>query len=215
MGKVICVTGCGDPPAAYFHEVIVWPRPDPPTISGATFRQRVVSADDAVKFIIRRPWRSVVSPAPARRTRSWRSPDGSARSGRPARTSRSTCSPAARQFPPTPERLLSGSTVSRCACRTSRTDRPRAAISSGTMDYVDIHLSRGAARWLGYYGKVGIAIVEVSRNHRVWGVDPAASVRQQPDVARTLPKVILEVQLGHPSSHLEGMRHLLRHRAAT
>ncbi len=175
-------------------------------IRSAAFRQRVVSADDAVKFI--HPGDTVAISGFA----SAGTPKDSivALAGRIGQI-RSTGTDftinllTGASVSSDTERLLSE--VDGIALRMPYQSEPtaRGRINSGTMDYVDIHLSHVAQQvWLGYYGKVDIAIVEVSGITESGELIPAASVGNNKTWLDVAEKVILEVNSAIPS-HLEGM----------
>ena len=170
-------------------------------IRSATFRQRVVSADDAVKFI--HPGDTVAISGFA----SAGTPKDSivALAGRIGQI-RSTGTDftinllTGASVSSDTERLLSE--VDGIALRMPYQSEPtaRGRINSGTMDYVDIHLSHVAQQvWLGYYGKVDIAIVEVSGITESGELIPAASVGNNKTWLDVAEKVILEVNSAIPS----------------
>ncbi|GAC52601.1 acetyl-CoA hydrolase/transferase family protein [Gordonia amicalis] len=81
----------------------------------------------------------------------------------------------------------------------------RKRINDGRMDYVDIHLSHVAQQvWVGYYGKVDVAVVEVSGITESGELIPSASIGNNKTWLDVAEKVILEVNSWVPAG-VEGM----------
>ncbi|MBD0022453.1 succinate CoA transferase [Gordonia pseudamarae] len=175
-------------------------------IRSAAFRQRVVSAEDAVKFI--HPGDTVaISGFASAGTPKDTIPALATRIGqaRTAGTDFAINLLTGASVSTSTERLLAE--VDGIALRMPYQSEPtaRSRINSGSMDYVDIHLSHVAQQvWLGYYGNVDIAIVEVSGITETGELIPSASVGNNKTWLDVAEKVILEVNSGIPS-HIEGM----------
>ncbi len=81
----------------------------------------------------------------------------------------------------------------------------RARINDGRMDYVDIHLSHVAQQvWEGYYGRVDVAIVEVSGITETGDLIPAASIGNNKTWLDVADRIILEVNSWVPEA-MNGM----------
>ncbi|UYP20492.1 acetyl-CoA hydrolase/transferase family protein [Rhodococcus sp. Z13] len=77
----------------------------------------------------------------------------------------------------------------------------RGAINAGRMDYVDIHLSHVAQQvWEGYYGKVDVAVVEISGITERGELIPATSIGNNKTWLDVAEKVILEVNSWVPAA---------------
>lgn len=77
----------------------------------------------------------------------------------------------------------------------------RRKINDGQMDYVDIHLSHVAQQvWEGYYGRVDVAIVEVSGITETGELIPSASVGNNKTWLDVADRVILEVNSWVPDA---------------
>ena len=81
----------------------------------------------------------------------------------------------------------------------------RARINAGEMEYTDIHLSHVAQHvWFGYYGKLDVAVVEVSGILPDGRLIPSTSVGNNKTWLDQADKIILEVNSRVPAA-LEGM----------
>ena len=81
----------------------------------------------------------------------------------------------------------------------------RRKINAGEMDYVDVHLSHVAQQvWMGYYGDVDVAVVEVAAVTEDGRLVPAMSVGNNKTWLEVADKVILEVNSWVPLG-VEGM----------
>lgn len=81
----------------------------------------------------------------------------------------------------------------------------RRKINAGEMDYVDVHLSHVAQQvWMGYYGDVDVAVVEVAAITEDGRLVPAMSVGNNKTWLEVADKVILEVNSWVPAG-VEGM----------
>ncbi|MGW6693605.1 acetyl-CoA hydrolase/transferase family protein [Rhodococcus sp. NPDC054953] len=81
----------------------------------------------------------------------------------------------------------------------------RRKINDGRMDYVDIHLSHVAQQvWEGYYGRVDVAIVEISGITESGDLIPSASVGNNKTWLDVADRIILEVNSWVPTA-MEGM----------
>lgn len=81
----------------------------------------------------------------------------------------------------------------------------RRKINDGRMDYVDIHLSHVAQQvWEGYYGKVDVAIVEISGITASGELIPSASIGNNKTWLDVADRIILEVNSWVPEA-MEGM----------
>ena len=81
----------------------------------------------------------------------------------------------------------------------------RGRINAGEMDYTDIHLSHVAQRvWQGFFGRLDVAVVEVSGIAEDGRLVPSSSVGNNKTWIDRAEKVILEVS-SWQSEHLEGM----------
>lgn len=77
----------------------------------------------------------------------------------------------------------------------------RRNINNGRMDYVDIHLSHVAQQvWEGYYGHVDVAVVEVSGVTETGELIPSASIGNNKTWLDVAEKVILEVNSWVPAA---------------
>ena len=81
----------------------------------------------------------------------------------------------------------------------------RQKINEGTMQYADIHLSHVAQHvWFGFYGKLNVAIIEVTAILEDGSLVPSTAIGNNPTWLDQADKVILEVN-SHQSMHLHGM----------
>lgn len=81
----------------------------------------------------------------------------------------------------------------------------REKINSGALDYTDIHLSHVAQRvWQGFFGKLDVAVVEVSGITEDGRLIPSASVGNNKTWLEQADRVILEVN-SWQSEQLEGL----------
>ena len=81
----------------------------------------------------------------------------------------------------------------------------RRSINAGSMDYVDIHLSHVAQQvWEGYYGHVDIAVVEISGITESGELVPATSIGNNKTWLEVAEKVVLEVNSWVPAA-MEGI----------
>ena len=81
----------------------------------------------------------------------------------------------------------------------------RAKINAGRMDYLDVHLSHVAQMvWQGYFGHLGIALVEVAGITDDGDLIPSSSVGNNKTWIDQAERVILEVNSWQPIE-LEGM----------
>ncbi|MGV9712734.1 acetyl-CoA hydrolase/transferase family protein [Gordonia sp. NPDC003424] len=81
----------------------------------------------------------------------------------------------------------------------------RKKINDGRMDYVDIHLSHVAQQvWEGYYGTIDVAVVEVAGITESGELIPSASIGNNKTWLDVAEKVILEVNSWVPAA-VEGM----------
>ncbi len=81
----------------------------------------------------------------------------------------------------------------------------RARINSGDMDYIDVHLSHVAPLvWEGFFGKLDVAVVEVTGITEDGRLIPASSVGNNKTYLDNADRIILEVN-SWQSMELEGM----------
>ncbi|MGK2316350.1 acetyl-CoA hydrolase/transferase family protein [Gordonia rhizosphera] len=81
----------------------------------------------------------------------------------------------------------------------------RKKINDGRMDYVDIHLSHVAQQvWEGYYGTIDVAVVEVAGITESGELIPSASIGNNKTWLDVADKIILEVNSWVPAA-MEGM----------
>src|SRR5574340_441919 len=77
----------------------------------------------------------------------------------------------------------------------------RRKINDGLMDYLDIHLSHVAQQvWQGYYGHVDIAVVEVAGITEAGELIPSTSIGNNKTWLDVAEKIILEVNSGVPDA---------------
>ncbi|EME15281.1 acetyl-CoA hydrolase/transferase family protein [Rhodococcus triatomae] len=77
----------------------------------------------------------------------------------------------------------------------------RRRINDGRMDYVDIHLSHVAQQvWEGYYGKVDVAIVEISGITESGELIPSASIGNNKTWLDVADRIVLEVNSWVPEA---------------
>ncbi len=94
------------------------------------------------------------------------------------------------------------------ACRTK--------INSGQMEYVDIHLSQVAQFvWFGFFGKLDVAIVEVSGILEDGRLMPTTSIGNNKTWLEQADKIILEVNSWMNPGSRRHARHILRHAPAS
>ena len=75
----------------------------------------------------------------------------------------------------------------------------RAKINAGRMDYLDVHLSHVAQMvWQGYFGHLGVALVEVARITDDGDLIPSSSVGNNKTWIDQAERVILEVNSWQP-----------------
>ena len=81
----------------------------------------------------------------------------------------------------------------------------RERINAGTLEYIDIHLSHVAQHtWFGFFGKIDVAIVEVSGIREDGSLIPSSSVGNNMTWLEQADKIILEVNRWQPEA-LAGM----------
>ncbi|SDU27713.1 Acetyl-CoA hydrolase/transferase N-terminal domain-containing protein [Gordonia westfalica] len=175
-------------------------------IRNAAFGSKVMSADDAVKYIqpddtvaisgfASAGTPKVIIPALAEKIRGARATGSNFTINLLTGASVSTET----------ERLLTevDGIALRMPYQSESTARKR--INDGRMDYVDIHLSHVAQQvWVGYYGTVDVAVVEVSGITESGELIPSASVGNNKTWLDVAKKVILEVNSWVPEA-VEGM----------
>ncbi len=81
----------------------------------------------------------------------------------------------------------------------------RERINAGTLEYIDIHLSHVAQHtWFGFFGKIDVAVVEVSGIREDGSLIPSSSIGNNMTWLEQADKVILEVNRWQPEA-LAGM----------
>ncbi len=81
----------------------------------------------------------------------------------------------------------------------------RERINAGTLEYIDIHLSHVAQHtWFGFFGKIDVAVVEVSGIREDGSLIPSSSIGNNMTWLEQADKIILEVNCWQPEA-LAGM----------